>query len=70
MRSVHSYKHYIYARCCSPLWLMFVLYGETPPEMGYFFRLQVYEGVGVSLVEVYERVQKSVISIGKKAQKD
>ena len=30
------------------------LYGDTPPEMGYFFRLQVYERVGISLVEVSE----------------
>ena len=32
------------------------LYRETPPEMGIFFRLQVYEGVGISLNEVYERL--------------
>ena len=33
------------------------LYGEAPPEMGTFLRLQVqgYERVGNSLVEVYER---------------
>ena len=29
-------------------------YREAPPEMGIFFRLQVYEGVGISLVEVYK----------------
>ena len=45
------------------------LYGETPPEVGTFFGLQVDERVGISLVEVYERVEKSVISVGKKAQK-
>ena len=28
------------------------LYGDTPPEMGYFFRRQVYERVGILLVEV------------------
>ena len=30
------------------------LYGEAPPERGIFFRLQVYERVGISLDEVYE----------------
>ena len=44
------------------------LYGEAPPERGIFFRLQVYEMVGISLIKVYERVQKSVISVYKKAQ--
>ena len=28
------------------------LYGEAPPERGVFFRLQVYERVEISLVEV------------------
>ena len=69
---------------CSPLWSMFTLYGETPPEMCYVFRLQIYERVRISLaevygrdftrggggVEVYERVGKSVISVCKKAQKN
>ena len=32
------------------------LYGEAPPERGTFFRHQVYERVGILLVEVYERV--------------
>ena len=32
------------------------LYGEAPPERGTFFRLQVYERVGISQVEVYKRV--------------
>ena len=47
------------------------LYGEAPPEMGAFLRLQGqgYERVGISLVEVYERVEKSVSSVGKKVQK-
>ena len=27
------------------------LYGEAPPEWGTFFRLHVYERVGISLVE-------------------
>ena len=35
------------------------LYGESVPERGTFFRLQVYERVGISLVEAYERVGKS-----------
>ena len=29
------------------------LYGEAPPEMGIFFRLQVYERLGILLFEVY-----------------
>ena len=37
------------------------LYGEAPPERGTFFRLQVYERVGILQVEVYKRVGKSVI---------
>ena len=32
------------------------LYGEAPTERGTFFRPQVYERVGILLVEVYERV--------------
>ena len=32
------------------------LYGETPPEKGTFFTLRVYEKVGISQVEVYERI--------------
>ena len=36
------------------------LYRKAPPEMGIFFRLQVYERVGISLVEVYKRVYKRV----------
>ena len=45
------------------------LYGEAPPKRGTFFRLQVYERVGISLVEVYKRVGKFVIRICKRAQK-
>ena len=37
------------------------LYEWAPPERGTFFTLQVYETVGISRVEVYERVGKSVI---------
>ena len=33
------------------------LYGEALPERGTFFRLQVYESAGISLVEVYKRVE-------------
>ena len=45
------------------------LYEEAPPKRGTFFRLQVYERVGVSLVEVYKRVGKSVIWVCERAQK-
>ena len=31
-----------------------------------FFRLQVYERVGISVVKVFERVGKSVTSVGNK----
>ena len=37
--------------------------------MGAYFRLQVYESIWISLVEVYERVGKSVISISEKKPK-
>ena len=37
------------------------LYREAPPERDTFFRLQVYKRVGISQVEVYKRVRKSVI---------
>ena len=38
------------------------LYEKTPPERGIFFtcRFEVYEREGISLVEVYEWVGKSV----------
>ena len=45
------------------------LYGEAPPERGIFFRLQVYERVGILLVEVYKRVEKTVIWVCERAQK-
>ena len=45
------------------------LNGEVPPERDLFFRLQVYEREGILLVEVYESVGLSVISVPKKAQK-
>ena len=41
------------------------LYREAPPERSTFFRLQVYKRVCILLVEVYERVRKSVILVGK-----
>ena len=45
------------------------LYGEAPLKRGIYFRLQVYERVGILLVEVYERVGKSVIWVCESAQK-
>ena len=45
------------------------LYGEAPPKRGIFFRLLVYERVGISLVKVYKRVGKSVIPVCKEDQK-
>ena len=39
--------------------------GRLHLKGGTFFRLQVYERVGISLVEVHERVGKSVISVCK-----
>ena len=36
-------------------------YGEALPEKGAFLRLRVYKRVGISQVEVYKRVGKSVI---------
>ena len=35
--------------------------GGAPPERGTFFTLQVYERAGISRVELYKRVGKSVI---------
>ena len=45
------------------------LYGGTSPERGIFLKLQLYERVGISLVEVYKRVGKSVICVCERAQK-
>ena len=45
------------------------LYWEAPPEKGTFFRLQVYERVGILLVEVFQRVGKSVIWVCEMAQR-
>ena len=35
--------------------------GKAPPDRYIFFKPQVYERVGILLVEVYESVGKSVI---------
>ena len=35
------------------------LYGEAPPIRGTFFRLQVYERVGKSVIWVCKRAQKA-----------
>ena len=47
------------------------LYGEAPTQRGTFFRFQEYEKVGIRslLVEVYERVGKSVIWVSDRAQR-
>ena len=45
------------------------LYGEIPPERDIFSRPQVYERVGILLVEVYKRVGKSVAWVCERAQK-
>ena len=43
--------------------------GEALPERVIFFRLQVYERVGILLVELYKRVGKSVIRVCERTQK-
>ena len=45
------------------------LYAEAPPKRGTFFRPQVNERVAILLVEVYERVGKSVIFASVKGSK-
>ena len=45
------------------------LYLEALPLRVTFYRLQVYERVGISPVEMYEKEGQSVISVCKKAQK-
>ena len=47
------------------------LYREAQPKRDTFFRPQVYERIGISLIEVYiyERVGKSIISVCTKTQK-
>ena len=44
------------------------LKGEAPPERGIFFRLQVYERVGILLIEGYKREGKSVIWVCERVQ--
>ena len=44
------------------------LYGKAPPERALFLGLQVYERVGISLVELHEMEGKSVISVFRKAK--
>ena len=36
------------------------LYGEAPPKRGTFFRLQVYERVGKSVISVCKKAQKGL----------
>ena len=38
------------------------LYGEAPPETGSFFRLQIYERVGIPFVKVYCKRARGRIS--------
>ena len=45
------------------------LYGEAPPERVPFFSLQVYEILGISLVQLYECVGKYVISSVKRLKR-
>ena len=45
------------------------LYGEALSERGTFFRLQVYERVGILLIAVYERIGKSVNWVLERAQR-
>ena len=45
------------------------LYGGTPLERDIFFRPQVYERIGILLVEVCKRVGKSVAWVCERAQK-
>ena len=40
-----------------------------PPERAIYFRLQIYERVGISPVEVYKRVGKSVILVSERVEK-
>ena len=39
------------------------LYVEVPPERSIFFRLQVYERVGISLEEVYKRASALIAAL-------
>ena len=51
-----------------------IILGGTPykgdsAQKGYLFRLQVYKRVGISSVEVQERLGKFVISVCKRTKK-
>ena len=67
-----QYQHIIAVKCKPRgVLLSLIAYtGRLRPKKGSFFRLQVYERVGASLVEVYEWVGKSVILVYKKAQNE
>ena len=67
-----QYQHIIAVKC-KPRGVLLPLIactGRLRPKKGSFFRLQVYERLGASLVEVYEWVGKSVILVYKKAQNE
>ena len=49
--------------------LMMACTGRLLPKTGTFLRLQIYERVGILLVEAYERVGKSVIWVCERAQR-
>ena len=51
------------------LWSLMVYTGRASQKGGVFFRLQVYERVGISLFELYKRVGKSVFWVCKRAKK-
>ena len=52
-----------------PIMVYTVIQGGSAPK-GYLFQASgQYDRVGISLVEVYERISKPVISVCKKAQK-
>ena len=53
-----------------PTYLKVLIRHCAPPGRGTFFRLQVYERVGISIVEVYQRLRKSVISGWKRPNRD
>ena len=58
-------------RTPSILWINHHLFlQEALPKSGTFFRIQVYERVGISPVEAYERVGNYVSLVRKKALKD
>ena len=45
------------------------LHCKAPPNRGTNFRLQAHERVGISLVEVHDKVEKSLIFVCKRVQK-